>query len=470
MRLREPAQAPALADLLVGHGQEHELARGRETLALERREGDGGRRHLSLHVERAASPDLVVHEIAGPRVSLPLRRVREHRVRVREERQRRPVAAAKTRDDVRPLRLARVELDLDPVPREVVAEHLGGADLVPRRVDRLRADQRLQERRDLIAERSARGQVILTPLPLRRRFCLRQRRQLVADLPELGIGRLRHEPAEQLDRRPLRPDDAVADDPRDDLVVAHAPQLGLLVELHERLRELVELLVLAPLDVELREREARLAASGVEGLAESREDPAQLGPPRRVEAGAVPEHLPDLLVLPGRHVLEHLELRDQEANAEDRAPEKTKGAPQVALLDQADRLVGVVPRELQPQLGRLVRHLEEQLVAVDPLLGGLLESEELLGREVALVVRAGVSWQDRTGVILGLGAASRHALSILRAWPTSSARRRASARRRTPRSRCVCGRSRSTSWSASSTCSARARPCASRSRRTGRPR
>ena len=263
-----------------------------------------------------------------------------------------------------PLRLARVELDLDPVPREVVAEHLGGADLVPRRVDRLSADQRLQQRRDLIAE--ARHS--------RRRFCLGQRRQLVADLPELGIGRLRHEPAEQLDRRPLRPDDAVADDPRDDLVVAHAPQLGLLVELHERLRELVQLLVLAPLDVELREREARLAASGVEGLAEPREDPAQLGPPRRVEAGAVPEHLPDLLVLPGRHVLEHLELRDQEANAEDRAPEKTKGAPQVALLDQPDRLVGVVPRELQPQLGRLVRHLEEQLVAVDPLLGGLLEA------------------------------------------------------------------------------------------------
>ena len=53
---------------------------------------------------------------------------------------------------------------------------------------------------------------------------------------------------------------------------------------------------------------------------------------------------------------------------------------------------------------------------------------------------------------------SRHAAgSILRAWPTSSAKRRASARPRTRRSRFVSGRRRSTSSSASSTCSGRDR-------------
>ncbi len=44
--------------------------------------------------------------------------------------------------------------------------------------------------------------------------------------------------------------------------------------------------------------------------------------------------------------------------------------------------------------------------------------------------------------------------SILRAWPTSSPKRRASARPRTPRSRCACGLRRSTTSSVSSTCSA----------------
>ena len=142
-----------------------------------------------------------------------------------------------------------------------------------------------------------------------------------------GYERLRHEPAEQLDRSSLRADDAVADDPRDDLVVAHAPQLRLLVELHERLRQLVQLLVVPPLHVKVRQGQARVATRLVEGLAEPREDPAELRPAGRVEAGAVSEHLADLLVLPRRHVLEHLELRDEEADAQDRAAQKTKGAP-----------------------------------------------------------------------------------------------------------------------------------------------
>ena len=154
VRLREPAEATSpRRPPRRPRTRKTRSPAGEKPSRCERCEGDSGRGDLSLHVERASPPDLVVHEIARPRVSLPLRRVGEHRVRVREERERRPVAAAKTRDDVRPLRLARVELDLDPVPREVVAEHLGGADLVPRRVDRLSADQRLQQRRDLLARR-----------------------------------------------------------------------------------------------------------------------------------------------------------------------------------------------------------------------------------------------------------------------------------------------------------------------------
>src|SRR3970282_978001 len=102
----------------------------------------------------------------------------------------------------------------------------------------------------------------------------------------------------------------------------------------------------------------------MESLAQARKHTAELVPPGGVEARPVPEHSSDLLVLPRRHVLEHLELRNEEADAERRAPEKTKGAPQVALLDQPRRFLGVVPGELQPELGRLVGDLKEQLVAV----------------------------------------------------------------------------------------------------------
>jgi hypothetical protein len=137
--------------------------------------------------------------------------------------------------------------------------------------------------------------LILTPT---RYFFLGAGGQLVSDFPELRVRRLRHEPSEELDGCPLRTDDAVADHARHDLVVAHPPELCLLVQPDEGLRELVELLVVAALDVELHEREPGSAPRGVERLTQAWEDATQLVPARRVEARPVSEYLANLLVLP----------------------------------------------------------------------------------------------------------------------------------------------------------------------------
>jgi hypothetical protein len=102
--------------------------------------------------------------------------------------------------------------------------------------------------------------------------------------------------------------------------------LGLLVERDQRLRELVEVLVLAALHVQVGEREAGSATGRVERLPEPGKLMAKRVPARRVEAGSVPEHLADLLVLPGGHELEHVQLRDDVADAEGGSVEKTKGA------------------------------------------------------------------------------------------------------------------------------------------------
>ena len=85
MRLDEPAQSEPGADLLVGDDQQDEIARRNESLARERGERDGARRDLVLHVERAASPDLTVDQIARPGIAIPLGRIGEHRVRVGQE-------------------------------------------------------------------------------------------------------------------------------------------------------------------------------------------------------------------------------------------------------------------------------------------------------------------------------------------------------------------------------------------------
>ena len=199
--------------------------------------------------------------------------------------------------------------------------------------------------------------------------------------------------------------------------MAQAPELRLLVELDQRLGEPVEILVLTAPHVDIGERETGTSPRCMEGVAESRELVAECVPARRVEARAVPEHLADLLVLPGRHVLEHVQLRDDVADAERRALEQTKGRLRVALLNQPHRLGSVAGAELQPELGGLVRDLKEQLVPVHPLAGALLEREETLGIQIALVVRKRSTREHGLRIVLWLRAwigVRSHCRSILR--------------------------------------------------------
>ena len=145
MVLAEPLEAVVVADLLVGGGDEDEVARRREAFARERGDRDGARRDLILHVERAAAPDVVVGEVAGPGIARPLGGVGDDGVGVGEEAERGAVAALDPGDEVRPLRHAGVELDLDAVRLQIVAQELGGDRLVARWVDGVQAQQLLQQ-------------------------------------------------------------------------------------------------------------------------------------------------------------------------------------------------------------------------------------------------------------------------------------------------------------------------------------
>ena len=73
------------------------------------------------------------------------------------------------------------------------------------------------------------------------------------------------------------------------------------------------------------------------------------------------------------------------------------------------RRLRVAPRELQPELRRLVDGLEEQLVAMDPLVGLLLEREQSDRVQVPLVVAFALALEDWLRKVL----VRRHGLSIL---------------------------------------------------------
>src|SRR5262249_56719751 len=202
--------------------------------------------------------------------------------------------------------------------------------------------------------------------------------QLVAGVPELRVELLVDQLGEQLDRRPLRADLALADDPPDHLQVADAPDADALVQLDEELGDGVELLEVAVALVELDDAEVLRAAQLVEGGAEIGGDAAELAEAVRVEAAPVAEDRPDpARVLPRGEELEHVEGGVDALQGADRALQQADGRRELAVAQVRGRQLGLVPGELEPQLRGLVHGLEEELVMVRALLLRLLEGEQL---------------------------------------------------------------------------------------------
>jgi hypothetical protein len=71
-------------------------------------------------------------------------------------------------------------------------------------------------------------------------------------------------------------------------------------------------------------------------------------------------------------VLEHFELGRDQGDTQVRPAQHPEGAREVVLLNQPGGVADLGDRELQPQLGRLMHSLEEELVAMGLLLRRLL--------------------------------------------------------------------------------------------------
>src|SRR5947199_8256328 len=113
-------------------------------------------------------------------------------------------------------------------------------------------------------------------LGLLRFLLLSARSQLVACPPERREEVVVDHLPQHFDRRSLRADDLVADDPRHHLVVTDAPRRDALVPVDQRLRKLIQLFVLASANVYLDDVEARFPERSVEGLAEWRRHASSL--------------------------------------------------------------------------------------------------------------------------------------------------------------------------------------------------
>ena len=92
-----------------------------------------------------------------------------------------------------------------------------------------------------------------------------------------------------------------------------------------------------------------------------------------------------------------------EPEAEHDAAEQSKRRPDLASFQVGSGELHLLAGQLQPQLRGLVRRLEQQLVVVRPLLGSLLEREQLVGAKIPLVVAPAAAGEDRRKLIREAG-------------------------------------------------------------------
>ena len=166
------------------------------------------------------------------------------------------------------------------------------------------------------------------------------------DVPERGEEAALREAREHRDGRPLRADRTAADHALDHLDVHVAPDRGPLVELDQRLGEVVQVGLLEGLHVGVGEGEARCGPGLLERGPEPRRTGAELAEARGVEAAAVTERLAHLVVLPGREPLEHVQGLGDDHDAVVGAAEQPQRAADLVLAEQHDRLVDLEAGEL----------------------------------------------------------------------------------------------------------------------------
>ena len=126
---------PGLAEvLLVGHGEEHEVAGGPEAVLGQVAGGDRHGRGEVEHVYGAPTPYLAVDELAAERVSLPPIGVGRHHVGVAHQHHagRVGISPPDAADQARPTGYRLVALEVDARPLEIGRQQVGVARLLAR--------------------------------------------------------------------------------------------------------------------------------------------------------------------------------------------------------------------------------------------------------------------------------------------------------------------------------------------------
>src|ERR1700686_2810513 len=198
-------------------------------------------------------------------------------------------------------------------------------------------------------------------------------------------------------------------------------QLHAFVKVEHALGNIVQAEEFFVTPVEFAGGEAGTAELLVKRVAEARADVEQRKESRRVEAAAVSEASANQVIVVGSNSLQNVQQTDGRIEQRNGATDQAGSVAKVGVLERFERAAEFESRSLHQQLRTLVHDQEGHFIFVQQFFGRLLQGEQLVRAEIALVVGCSLAGKNRFCEFVAM--CHGEPVENLRALGTASVRR-----------------------------------------------
>jgi hypothetical protein len=209
----------------------------------------------------------------------------------------------------------------------------------------------------------------------------------VADVPEVFVEEVFHALVQDFYRGAHGAYYASADDSLGQFQVVEAKEVDAFVKIQQALGYVVQAKKFGVAAVQVIDREVKFVQLRLESFAQAGADVEQGEKAWGVEAAAVSEAGANQVVVVGRDGLELVQHRDGIFQYVIAAAQELGGVEEVSGGDEDAGSFQFEGHALQEQFGCLVNDLEGHLVGMQEFFGGFLQGQQVIGAEVAFVVR-----------------------------------------------------------------------------------
>ena len=154
--------------------------------------------------------------------------------------------------------------------------------------------------------------------------------------------------------------------------------------------------------IEFADGDASAAKLLVKGLPEARADVQQREESGRIETAAVPESGANQVIIAGRNRFQNVEQADGRFEQLNGAPNQACAVSVIAALERFQGATEFELCALHQQFRALVHNQKSHLIFMQEFLRRLLQGEQLIGMQIALVVGRSLAGKNRFGKFVAM--------------------------------------------------------------------